>query len=87
MNDNSNILNVLVITPDKTLFKGKASALSLINEKGVLDILPKHANFMSTIKNKITVYLGNNNKIEIPVEKAVVKATNNEVLILSNFKI
>jgi len=52
-------LEVVVNSPDKLIWEGKAYSISSENSAGVFDILPEHANFVTMIENKpITIRTG-----------------------------
>lgn len=72
-------LDVIVKNPDRTVFSGKAFAVSATNQKGPLDILPYHENFISIIKDKVTIHLTQEKTENIPVEKGVLKVFENSV--------
>lgn len=72
---------VKVKKPGITLFEGEAISLTSVNEKGIFDILPYHANFISVIKDKIVIkdVTGTERKIEI--EKGILRFTGNNVTV------
>ena len=47
------MLSVIVRSEEKEMvWEGKADSVSSCNSQGVFDILPKHANFVTMIKNQ-----------------------------------
>lgn len=74
-----NILDVEIRSPDKTLYKGPAIAVSSRNEVGPFDVLPQHENFISIINGKITVWIHKNEKQEIENVSAIMKAKSNKI--------
>lgn len=74
-----NILDVEIRSPDKTLFKGTATAVSSRNEVGPFDVLPQHENFISIISGKITVWITRSEKQEIENTSAIMKAKSNKI--------
>lgn len=74
------IESVKIVSPKKTIYAGKAKAVSAENEKGGFDILPLHSNFISIIYNKIKVYLPNNSTKEISFKKGVLKVEKNQLV-------
>lgn len=74
-----NILDVEIRSPDKTLYKGTATAISSRNEVGPFDVLPQHENFISIISGKITVWITKNEKQEIENTSAIMKAKSNKI--------
>lgn len=74
-----NILDVEIRSPDQTLYKGPAIAVSSRNEVGPFDVLPQHENFISIINGKITVWTHKNEKQEIENTSAIMKAKSNKI--------
>ena len=51
--------DVIVNSPSKLIWEGKATSVSSENSKGKFDILPEHANFITMIEDKpITIRTG-----------------------------
>lgn len=75
-------LSVSVFTPQATAFKGKVDSISCRNQLGPFDILPQHANFISTIEDAITLHIGNQAKT-LPIERGIVYCHKNEVKIFT----
>jgi len=44
-------LHVRIISPQQILFEGEANSVSSKNMQGAFDILPQHANFITTVEN------------------------------------
>lgn len=47
-----NILTVAINSPEKVIWEGRALSVTSTNSKGVFDVLPHHANFITIIENK-----------------------------------
>jgi len=60
-------------------YQGEALALSSQNELGVFDVLPNHANFISTISDKITIYTSKNQIIQYTFKTGILEVTDNKV--------
>lgn len=72
------ILQVIIITPEKNLFDGECKSLSSQNSTGPFDILPEHENFISLINSYINLKtLDGEKKFEI--HDAVLKAEANQI--------
>jgi len=83
-----NTLSVLIKNATTTLFEGKASAVSSVNEKGDFSILPFHANFISMIKEKIVVYPISGEKKEIKInDHGVLNVQSNNVSVFLGIEI
>ncbi len=50
------LLKARIITPEKTVFEGEVTAIQSINDTGSFSILPQHTNFISIIKDQITLF-------------------------------
>lgn len=72
-------LTVHIASPDHLVFDGSAKALSTTNDKGPLDILPAHENFISIVKEKIVIYDASNKAKEIKIDSAVLHVNANKV--------
>lgn len=72
------LLKAKVRDTENILFEGEADRISSFNEVGPFDIYPMHANFISIINNKLTLY--NKKKIikEVTFEQAVLKVKKDE---------
>ena len=61
------------------LFQGSVKAVSSLNDKGLFDVLPQHANFITLIKEFVTVHLPGKQEKRIEVESGVLKVRDNNV--------
>ncbi len=61
--------------PTGTIFAGDVKAATLINELGPFDVVEKHTNFISAIREKIIIYLLDDQTKEIPIELGIIKIT------------
>lgn len=74
-------ISITIENSDKILYEGKVKALSCVNDKGPFDILAYHANFISLIKDKVTIVDPSGAKKEFPIGKGVLKVFENTVSI------
>ncbi|HBQ50565.1 hypothetical protein A3B42_03765 [Candidatus Daviesbacteria bacterium RIFCSPLOWO2_01_FULL_38_10] len=44
-------LHTRIVSPQQILFEGEANSVSSKNMQGAFDILPQHANFITTVEN------------------------------------
>lgn len=65
----------------QVLFQGEVDRISSFNEVGPFDIYPQHANFISIIKDKLTLYKDKQIVKEVTFEKAIMKVKKDEVKI------
>lgn len=49
------LISLTVRTREKVLFEGEVKTISSTNEIGVFDVLSQHANFVSVIKEYLTI--------------------------------
>jgi F0F1-type ATP synthase epsilon subunit len=64
---------------DKSNFSGKAVSVSSKNEVGNFDILPQHSNFITVIKDFLTIKTPKDKEIDYDFDKGVLKVSNNKV--------
>ena len=75
-------LTVTIKRPERSEFLGKASALTSINMRGQFDILPYHSNFITLIKDKVTVHLENKQPITYSLQSGIIKVSGDKVTVL-----
>ncbi len=81
------ILNVRIRDTEHVLFEGEADRVNSYNEMGPFDIYPLHANFISIIKKKVTIYLKKEKLKELTFEQAVLKVKKDVVHIYLGIEI
>ncbi len=62
----------------KTPYEGPASAVTSKNKVGEFDILPRHANFISLIYDRLTIHAPNG-KIDYEFKRGVLEVKKNKV--------
>ncbi len=76
-------MNVEIITPDKTIYKGEAELVQLPGIDGSFEILENHAPLISALdKGKIKVKKGGSEDF-YEINGGVIEVLNNKVLILA----
>ena len=73
------ILTVLIRGRDTVHYGGKASAISSKNNKGPLDILPRHTHFISLIQDGVTIHKTDGSTQKINFVNAVLKVKDDKV--------
>lgn len=58
---------------ENTLFEGEVDRISSFNEMGTFDVYPMHANFISILRQEVTLYSHNKKIKELKFEQAVLK--------------
>lgn len=76
------ILSVSIKRPDRVEFTGKAKAVTSTNMRGTFDVLPFHSNFISLIKDKVTIHLEDSEPVSYALQAGIIKVTSNNVTIL-----
>lgn len=74
-------LHVVIEDTGTILFQGDAYAISSTNELGPFDILPYHNNFISIVRDYITIHKTKDDKIDLQIESGVLRQTKNNVQI------
>lgn len=87
MTNDISSLTVVVKNKENILYSGNAYALTSINDRGIFDILPQHENFISLIKEKITIHPTPFTNQEILIENGIVRVQENKVYVYVNFKL
>ena len=75
------LIAIVVQDTENTLFEGQVDRITSFNEVGRFDVYPMHANFISILNQKITLY--NNHQIvkEMNIEQAIMKVKQDKVTI------
>lgn len=74
-----NLIQLLVRSRENVIFKGEVFSLTSVNEKGVFDILPMHANFISLISTKLIIGEKDGGKKEIRIDNGLLRSRGNNV--------
>jgi F-type H+-transporting ATPase subunit epsilon len=74
-----------ILTPEKTVYEGEATSVTLPGTLGFFEILNHHAPIISTLEDgKLIIRNGPNVKEEVYfIHGGVVEASNNKVIILA----
>ncbi len=76
-------MNLEIITPDKTIFKGEADLVQLPGIDGSFEILNNHAPMISALKQgKIKVEKGKSEEF-FEIKGGVIEVLENKVLVLA----
>lgn len=73
------MLEVVFLSPQKTIFEGKAKTIIFPGEKGACEILPFHKNFLTRMLSGFVII----GKDTYPVKRGVVKVDRNRVTIIA----
>ena len=73
-----------ILTPDKSVFEGEATSVTLPGTMGFFEILNNHAPIISTLEDgKVTIRGGAAKEEYFYIHGGVVEASNNKVIILA----
>lgn len=81
------LLNIRIRDTENVLFEGQADRVNSYNEMGPFDIYPMHANFISIIKKKVSIYLKKEKLKELTFEQAILKVKKDVVHIYLGIEI
>jgi F-type H+-transporting ATPase subunit epsilon len=76
-------MNVEIITPDKQLFQGEASSVTVPGSDGLLGLLDHHAPLISSLKKGTVKLTTAGVEKNFEVNGGVVEVLNNKVMILA----
>lgn len=76
-------MNLEIITPDKTIFKGEADLIQLPGIDGFFEILNNHAPLISVLGKGIIKVKKDKSEDFYEVKAGVVEVLNNKVLVLA----
>ena len=72
---------VTVRVAEGMVFRGQLMAMSAINDRGLFDVLPEHINFITIIKEKLTLHINNDISKEIKFDQGLMRVFENKVSI------
>lgn len=72
-------ISVIIRNRKGIVLEEEVKAVTSFNEKGVFDVLPEHANFISIIKDNLTIHKKGGEKKEIKINQGILKVYENEI--------
>jgi len=72
-------MNLEIISPEKTIYSGKAEAVTLPGSKGSFTILNRHAPIISILKKGVVSYRIDEKEEEVIINEGFVEAKKNRV--------
>ena len=72
-------MNVVIVSPEKTLFSDSACSVVVPGTNGAFEILENHAPIISSLQRGVVSVAGKDGKVEIPIESGFVEVAHNEV--------
>jgi F0F1-type ATP synthase epsilon subunit len=73
------LIKIKIRDTENIIFQGTVDRISSFNEVGPFDVYPTHANFISILRQKITLYKDREKIKELDVEQAVMKVKQDAV--------
>jgi F0F1-type ATP synthase epsilon subunit len=73
------IIKVIIRDTENIIYEGDVDRITSFNEIGRFDVYPMHANFISIIKQEITLYQNHEKIKELKLEQAVMKVKQDAV--------
>jgi F-type H+-transporting ATPase subunit epsilon len=72
-----------IITPDKTIFKGEVDSATFPGTKGSFQVLKNHAPIISTLDQGMVKYKINGEQHEVMVSGGIVEVLDNQIILLA----
>lgn len=72
-------IRVTVRNRKKIIFDDYVTALTSRNDSGTFDVLPEHSNFISVLRDSITLHLVDGRKIKILLKNGLIKVKDNAI--------
>lgn len=73
------LLHVSLRNREKVIYDGTAVAISSVNEKGIFDILPEHINFITMIKDTLTIHKPDKTIQEYKIRTGLMRVSSNTI--------
>lgn len=73
------LLHVSIRNREKIIYDSAALAVSSVNDKGVFDILPEHINFITMIKDSLTIHKPDKTDQEYKIRTGLMRVQKNIV--------
>ncbi|MEE1883946.1 ATP synthase F1 subunit epsilon [Pedobacter flavus] len=76
-------MNLEILTPDKKIFEGEVSSVTVPGTMGSFQILKDHAPIISTLEDGAVVIKGSGNDTTFNIKGGVVEVLNNKIIVLA----
>jgi F-type H+-transporting ATPase subunit epsilon len=76
-------MHLEIISPDKRIFEGEATSVTVPGTEGSLGILNNHAPLISTLKEGKVKVKNNNTEESFDIKGGVIEVLNNKVIVLA----
>lgn len=81
MADLTQKLTVSVASSSKKFYEGEAKSVSSNNTVGPFDILPRHENFISLIRDRLSIVDTSGKKFQLKITSGLLEVSGNQVRI------
>lgn len=78
--DKQNIM-LVIRQREKLLFSGEVRAFTSTNDKGIFDVIYKHANFISLINKTYMIHNIDGSMNEVHIEEGIMRVSDNKVTV------
>lgn len=72
-------LNLVIVSPEKTLFKGSVSDVTFPGTQGVFMVLPQHAPLLSSLEKGVIKYTTSEGEQSLEITGGFVEVKKNQV--------
>ena len=72
-------MNLTIVTPEKIVFQGQATGVSVHGTKGAFEVLDNHAPIISSLQAGIITVRTTDGDQEFPIRSGFIEVANNEV--------
>lgn len=76
---NQKAIKVVIRDTQNIIFDGEVDRITSFNEMGRFDVFPQHANFISIIRQELTLFHQHQKVKELKIEQAVMKVKQDNV--------
>lgn len=72
-------VHIVIKDRERQVFEGDVKSISSVNKKGPFDVLPVHANFITIIRQKLTLHKLDGTNQEMYLDNGVMKVRENQI--------
>lgn len=76
-------MHLEIVTPEKKVYAGEATAVTLPGAEGSFQLLENHAPMVSTLTKGVVVLKNDSTSQDIEINGGVVEVSNNKVIVLA----
>lgn len=76
-------MHLTILTPDKPIYDGTITAVTVPGTSGAFQILKDHAPIISTLEDGVITIQNNNEQSSIVIKGGVIEVSNNKIILLA----